>query len=109
MQRLVNNIFNYKVEMMGFAILLIMLFHLALPTTLWGLKNTFEIGVDLFLFLGGFTCARSYLIYRLPNCGVSNRYSVFIKKEFGGYCHHSCCCMCLCTDMSICGTIREIG
>lgn len=60
MQRIVNNIFRYKTEIMGFAILLIMFFHLNLPT-FYGIKNLFEIGVDIFLFIGGFTCAKSYM------------------------------------------------
>lgn len=59
MNQLINNIFDYKVEMMGLAIILIMFFHSAVPS-IWGIKNLCEIGVDLFLLLGGFTCTRSY-------------------------------------------------
>lgn len=45
--------------MMGVAILILMIFHSSIPS-FYGLKNLFELGVDIFLFLGGFTCTLSY-------------------------------------------------
>lgn len=46
---------------MGLAIILIMVFHSAVPS-FWRIKDQCEIGVDLFLFLGGFICIRSYFL-----------------------------------------------
>lgn len=59
MQRIINNIYSFKTEMMGVAILILMVFHSSIPS-FYGLKNLLEIGVDVFLFLGGFTCTLSY-------------------------------------------------
>lgn len=59
MKRIINNIYLFKTEMMGFAILILMIFHSSIPS-FYGLKNILEIGVDIFLFLGGFTCTLSY-------------------------------------------------
>lgn len=64
MQRIVNNIYDYKVELMGFAILILMIFHSSIPT-FYGLKNVLDFGVDIFLFLGGFTCTLSYCKLKL--------------------------------------------
>ena len=61
MKWLTDNIYNCKIEIMGLAIILIMVFHSAVPS-FYGIKNLCEIGVDLFLFLGGFTCTRSYFL-----------------------------------------------
>lgn len=79
MEKIANNIFCYKKEMMGLAIILIMLFHLAIPT-LGGLKKLCEIGVDVFLFLGGFTCSLSYLSSLSSN--KENSKIVYYKKRF---------------------------
>lgn len=48
MQRLANNIFQYKTEIMGLAILGLMLFHSSGISSLFGLKNMLECGVDIF-------------------------------------------------------------
>ena len=64
MNRIASNIYKYKVEMMGLAIILIMLFHTIapnLPYCINEIKRFGEVGVDIFLFLGGFTCANSYM------------------------------------------------
>lgn len=54
MQRIINNIYSFKTEMMGVVILILLVFHSSIPN-FYGLKNLLEIGVDIFLFLGGFT------------------------------------------------------
>ena len=64
MNRIASNIYSYKAEMMGVAIILIIIFHTIipkLPSELYEIKRFGEVGVDIFLFLGGFTCANSYL------------------------------------------------
>ena len=74
MKRIIDNIYLYKTEMMGVAILILMIFHTSIPN-FGGLKNLLEIGVDIFLFLGGFTCAISY-----DKCG-SNNFMLYFKKR----------------------------
>lgn len=66
MHKIADNIYKYKIEMMGLAMLLIIFFHSRIGLTSIGLswltpiKNLGEIGVDLFLFIGGFTIAGSF-------------------------------------------------
>lgn len=66
MHKIAENICKYKVEVMGLAMLLIMFFHSRIGLKSMGLsylmpvKNLGEIGVDLFLFIGGFTIAGSF-------------------------------------------------
>lgn len=59
MKKIIDNIYSSKIELMGFAILILMIFHSSIPS-FYGFKNVLEIGVDIFLFLGGFTCSLSY-------------------------------------------------
>ena len=80
MQRLVNNIFLYKREMMGLAILGLMLFHSS-GFSLFGVKNMLECGVDIFLFLSGFTCAHSY-VKSYKKLGYFRGYWLFYKKRY---------------------------
>lgn len=58
-----SNIFKHKTELMGIAICLIMWFHsiyIVENTILAFLKNICDIGVDIFMFLSGFSLAFSY-------------------------------------------------
>ena len=50
-----QNISRYRGELMGAAMLFIILFHVALPRTdaFFGLKRCGNVGVDMFLFLSG--------------------------------------------------------
>ena len=49
------NISRYRGELMGLAMLFIVLFHVALPRSdaFYGLRRMGNIGVDMFLFLSG--------------------------------------------------------
>lgn len=72
-----QNIVENKTKLMGGSICLIMLFHTnagsnCLVVTF--VKNLCDIGVDMFLFLSGFTCAYSFA--RNPNVRL------FYKKRF---------------------------
>lgn len=63
MSRIYENIFRSKSQLMGFAICLVMAFHTTwpeLPVWVGFFKNLCDIGVDIFLFLSGFTCANSF-------------------------------------------------
>ena len=50
-----NNISKYRGELMGFAIIIVMLFHVSLSkTSPWfGLRRMGNLGVDIFFFLSG--------------------------------------------------------
>ena len=50
-----NHISRFRNEHMGVAILIIILFHVALPRSdaFFGLRRVGNIGVDIFLFLSG--------------------------------------------------------
>lgn len=50
-----GNISNYRGELMGFAIIFVMLFHVGLPRNdlFFGLRRMGNIGVDMFFFLSG--------------------------------------------------------
>lgn len=61
--------------MMGFAILILMIFHSSIPS-FYGLKNILEIGVDIFFFLGGFTCTLSYCKSK-----SNNKIGLYFKKR----------------------------
>lgn len=80
MEKIANNICMYKVELMGLAIICIMMFHMAVPVVL-GIKPLLQIGVDLFLFLGAFTCARSYLPRHAVYYPVSQLFIRYYKKR----------------------------
>lgn len=62
--------------MMGLAILTLMVFHSSIPS-FYGLKNLLEFGVDIFLFLSGFTCTLSYCKIKLNNESCS----IYYKKR----------------------------
>ena len=80
MQRLVRNIFDFKTELMGFAILILMVFHSPGIPSFIGLKYLLDLGVDIFLLLGGFTCTYSYV--RLCNLGGAHNTIRFYRKRF---------------------------
>lgn len=50
-----SKISRHRAELMGFAIIIVMLFHVDLPrhATLFGLRRMGNLGVDIFLFLSG--------------------------------------------------------
>lgn len=61
--KLHNNILKYKTELMGVAICLIIWFHSIYTvnnTVLSFIKNICDIGVDIFMFLSGFSLAYSF-------------------------------------------------
>lgn len=66
MKTLIDNIYRSKVEMMGLAILSVMFFHGYFGADhpdgfLYSFKRFGEIGVDIFLVIGAFTCTLSYM------------------------------------------------
>lgn len=77
--RIAENIFKYKVELMGFSILILMIFHSSGITSLFGLKDMLDIGVDIFLLLAGFTCTHSYV--KSVNSETPHRYACFYKRR----------------------------
>ncbi len=63
MSRIYANVFKSKSQLMGLAICLVMARHTlwpGLPEWAEFFKNLCDIGVDVFLFLSGFTCANSF-------------------------------------------------
>lgn len=63
MQYLSQNIFKNKAQLMGISICLIMLYHSNLKVDyaiVSFFKDICDIGVDMFLFLSGFSCANSF-------------------------------------------------
>lgn len=77
-RRISNNIFDFKSEMMGFAIFILMIFHSRRFEYIGFLQDIGDVGVDIFCFLGGFTCALSYL----KTSDKENGLSLFYKKRF---------------------------
>lgn len=77
-RRISNNIFDCKSEMMGFAIFILMIFHSRRFEYIGFLQDIGDVGVDIFCFLGGFTCALSYL----KTSDKENGLSLFYKKRF---------------------------
>ena len=75
-----HNIFDFKTELMGVAILMLMVFHSPGIPSLIGLTYLLDLGVDIFLLLGGFTCAYSYV--RLCNHGNIHNNMRFYRKRF---------------------------
>lgn len=55
------NIKHYKAELMGLAIIFIMFYHSERLPVIGKVQDFGDIGVDIFLFLGAYTCTASYL------------------------------------------------
>ena len=68
--------------MMGFAAFLVVMIHSQLPT-FYGILGTLECSVDLFLLLGGFTCAGSFRKSLLDTSkSTGENIKLFYKKRF---------------------------
>ena len=64
----ISDISQNRTEIMGFATLMIVFFHMRLPIKneiFLSIKNLFDCGVDIFLFLSGWGCV--YSLNRTPN------------------------------------------
>lgn len=75
------NISRFRAEHMGVAMIIIMLFHVALPRTddFYGLRRMGNLGVDIFLFLSGIGLWFSWI--KSSARGIKGRF----LKEWGGF------------------------
>lgn len=80
-----NTISRRRSELMGFAMLIIILFHVALPRAdaFFGLKRTGNLGVDIFFFLSGMGLwfAWSKACERTPDISFGRRYWQFLRRR----------------------------
>lgn len=86
-----SNISRYRGELMGAAMLFIILFHVGLPRNdlFFGLRRMGNIGVDIFLFLSGIGLWFSWVKSHAPKARqedalqpFSRRYRAFLKRRF---------------------------
>lgn len=86
-----SNISRYRGELMGAAMLFIILFHVGLPRNdlFFGLRRMGNIGVDIFLFLSGIGLWFSWVKSHAPKARqedalqpFSRRYQAFLKRRF---------------------------
>lgn len=86
-----SNISRYRGELMGVAIIFIILFHVELPRNdlFFGLRRMGNIGVDLFLFLSGIGLWFSWTKNHAqkteqedPQLSFSHKYRDFLKRRF---------------------------
>lgn len=77
------NISRFRGELMGIAMLFIILFHVGLPRTDWffGLRRLGNIGVDMFLFLSGVGLWFSWVRRSLSGQSFGRRYRSFMLKR----------------------------
>ena len=75
-----NDISRYRGELMGLAMVLIILFHISLPRhdSFYGLVRMGNIGVDIFLFLSGIGLWFSWE-------GMSNKPGTFSRRWLDFY------------------------
>lgn len=84
MQKILQNIYNYKAELMGLSILFVLLNHSPIPDV-FGFKATLRVGVDMFLLIGAFTCTLSFdRTYQkcVADSNEKESFKIFYKKRF---------------------------
>ncbi len=77
------NISRFRGELMGIAMIFIILFHVGLPRSDWffGLRRLGNIGVDMFLFLSGVGLWFSWVKRSQTGQSLGRRYRGFMRKR----------------------------